>query len=99
MALFTKMLGGFDFNYLKQMEDKNTFLVFYDDFERRKGEKNNTIVGVISNTKGEYSQDKVDINTEADYVEALPAQAGNVLFLEYFKKEKKLDMKFQKMNY
>lgn len=99
MALLTKTFGGFDFSYLKTMDEGNTFLVFYQDFERRKGEKNNTVVGVISSTDGEYVQDKVDFNTEADLVRALPAQAGNVLFLEYFKKEKQLDMKFQKMNY
>lgn len=99
LALYVESLGGFDYNYLKQLDNGNTFSVYYRNYEKRKGEKNKSIIGVISNTNGTYVTDKVDIYTEADYVKVLPAQGSNVLFFEYYKKEKEIKMNFQKMNY
>lgn len=99
LALVVKAVGGFDFDYAKTLNSGKTLAVFYTDYEKRKGEKNKVVCGVISNTDGKYLVDKIDLPTEADYLKILPAQDGSILFLEYYRKEKKLEMNFKKMNY
>ena len=99
LALLVKAYGGFDYSYLKMLNNDKTFAVFYTDYERIKGEKNKSVCGVVSHTDGEYLVDKINLPTESDYVRILPAQDGNVIFVEYFIKEKDLTMEFKKMNY
>ena len=99
LALLVKAVGGFDFNYAKTLNEGKTLAVFYTDYEKIKGEKNKVVCGVISNTEGKYLVDKIDLPTEADYLKILPAQDGNILFVEYYRSEKKLEMNFKKMNY
>lgn len=99
LAQLVKSMGGFDFDYLKSIDNGQTFALFYRNHEKIKGEKNKSIAGVISHTKGNYMTDKIDIPTESDAVRTLPAKDGNILFLEYFRKDRKLEMNFKKMNY
>jgi len=99
LAMLVKAYGGFDFEYAKTINDGKTVAIFYKNYEKRKGEKNKTVAGVISNTNGDYIVDKIDIPTEADFVKVLPAIDGNILFIEYYRKEKNLEFNFKKMNY
>ncbi|MBL4710144.1 MAG: hypothetical protein JKY48_17070 [Flavobacteriales bacterium] len=99
LAQIVKAQGGFDFSYLKTLNEGKTFAVFYQNYEKIKGEKNKSVCGVISHTDGEYLIDKIDLPTEATFTKVLPAQDGNVLFMEYYRKDKKLKMEFKKMNY
>lgn len=99
LGYLTKAFNGFDFADVKTIDGGDSFVLFYQDFERRKKEKNKSVAGVISNTKGEYTTDKIDIDTDADFIKVLPAQGSNVLFVEFFKKEKDLQMNMKKLNY
>tara|TARA_B100001109_G_C18846479_1_gene467100 strand:+ start:6 stop:1556 length:1551 start_codon:yes stop_codon:yes gene_type:complete len=91
--------GCFDFSGLKTINQGKSFVLFYQNYEKRKKEKNRSVAGVISNTGGEYVTDKLDIDTEADFIRVLPAQGANILFVEFFKKEKRIEMNMKKMNY
>jgi hypothetical protein len=99
LALLVKSIGGFDFDYAKTLNEGKTLAVFYTDYEKIKGEKNKVVCGVISHTDGKYLVDKIDLETSATFTKVLPAQDGNILFVEYFGGEKKLEMNFKKMNY
>ena len=68
--------GCFDFSGLKTINQGKSFVLFYQNYEKRKKEKNRSVAGVISNTGGEYVTDKLDIDTEADFIRVLPAQGG-----------------------
>jgi hypothetical protein len=99
LALVVKASGGFGFNYAKTLNNGKTLAVFYNNYEKLKGEKNKAVCGVISNTDGKYLVDKIDLETDATFMKVLPAQDGSILFLEYFSKAGRLEMNFKKMNY
>lgn len=85
---------GFGFDYLRATSS-NSFEVYYQNHEKRKGEKNTSVCGVVSVKGGETSVSKIDIDTEADEVKVLPANDGKVLFFEYFEKEQSINLSFK----
>ncbi len=99
LAYYINYMGGFDYSYSELVDGGETFIVGYTDFEKRKKEKNSVIFGTIAHTGSDYTTDKIDTATEADEVKVLQAEPGKVLFVEYFQKDKKLDMHFEKINY
>jgi hypothetical protein len=85
---------GFGFDYLRSTS-QNSFEVYYQNHEKRKGEKNVSVCGVVSVNSGEMSVSKIDIDTEADEVKVLPANDGKVLFFEYFKDDQSINLSFR----
>ncbi|MBD0256492.1 MAG: hypothetical protein ICV83_12305 [Cytophagales bacterium] len=99
MALVLKTLGGFDYSFTQVNEDNTTFSVGYVDYEKKKGEKNQLIFGAITYADQQYATDKISLETEASSLRVMPAKPGYVLITEYFRKDKKLDMRLEKINY
>jgi len=97
LALFAKAYGAFDYNFT-QMGDKNeSFSTSYTDYERSKGYKGLTF-NSISYYDGKLSQDKINLKTDASSLRVLPAKSGSVLLVEYFRKDKRLDLRMEKLN-
>jgi hypothetical protein len=42
--------------------------------------------------------DKINITTEASTTKVLPGKTGFLLFMEYFKKEKRMELRLEKLN-
>ena len=99
LSLMVKAYGGFDYEFTQEAKDGSYFIVGYKDYKRIKGAKNKTIFGAISNVDGEFSKDEIDLKSEAKYLSVLPAKNGHIMILEYFKKEKKIDMRIEKINF
>lgn len=99
LANFIKAYDGFDYEYSQIFRGGSVYTIGYLDFERLKGEKNKWIFGTISYADDEYTVDKINLDTDASSVRVMPAKPGYVLMSEYYKKEKRLDLHLEKVNY
>ncbi len=99
LGLYIKALGGFDYQFTQEAEDGSYFIIGYTDYLRVKGEKNKTYFGAISNADGEYSKDEIDLKTKGARTRVFKAKDGHVLIVDYIKKEKRLDMRIEKINF
>jgi hypothetical protein len=101
LGYFVNSIGGFDYQFLQQSEDRSTFNMAYINYDREKGEKSKTIVGNIFLAKdGTLNFDKVDITApKRTSLYLYPAQGSNIMLSQYNSKEKTLDLKLVKLNY
>ncbi len=90
-------VGGFDFNYLQSDKDKTNFVVGYSSFKKSKGIEDYSF-NTISYYNGQFSTDKINLVTKATRLQVFPAKLGSVMIMEYFKKEKKLELRLEKVN-
>ncbi|HLF64830.1 MAG TPA: DUF6770 family protein [Saprospiraceae bacterium] len=98
-AYMVKEHGGFDYTFYQKKPDEAFAAVCYLDYERRKGEKNNTILGAIFITDAGYTTDKFDLPTEADFIKIMPGPFGSAVVMEYYRKEKELKVNTRNLNY
>ena len=100
-ALLAKMIkyyyGGFDYAYTQYSKDGSAFTVCYSDFVRGKDYKGGTF-NSISYNDGKITTDKINTKSDASRSWVLPGKQGQVLVIDYYKKAKKLDMHFEKLN-
>lgn len=89
--------GGFDYAYTQTNKDVSSFTVCYSDFVRGKDYKGGTF-NSISFNEGKITTDKINTKTDATRTWILPGKQGQVLMFEYYRKEKKLDVHFEKLN-
>ncbi len=89
--------GGFDYAYTQQNKDRSSFTVTFSDWVRGKDYKGGTF-NSISYNEGKVSQDKVNTRTGATRSIILPGKQGQVLILDYFRKDKRLEPHFEKLN-
>lgn len=101
VPLMGKMLkynyGGFDYSYTQYDKDVTTFSVCYEDFIRSKEYKGSTF-NSITFTEGKFTTDKINTSSSATRSWILPGKTGQVLVLDYYKKDKKLEGHFEKLN-
>ncbi len=91
--------GAFDFINLQTDVKKDRFYANFLDYERLKGEKNKMAFVSIVYSDGQLSSDNIYLNNDRKFVSSvLPAKVGNVLLLEYNKKEKIIKMHLEKIN-
>ena len=97
LALIVKTFHGFDYVFTQQEED--LFSIGYIDFEKRKKEKNGLVYGAVNYLDGEFTTDKIDLSTDADELRVLPAKTGYIAIWEYFRKDKKMDIRLERVNF
>ena len=101
IPLMGKMLklnyGGFDYSYTQYDKDVNTFSVCYSDFVRSKEYKGATFNSITFN-EGKFTTDRISTTSNATRTWVLPGKTGQVLVLDYYKKDKKLEGHFEKLN-
>lgn len=100
LANYVRLNGGFDYQYAQKGDDFNAFTFFYTVREE-KDKKFTRSLGAVSKHVGDkgYETDLVPLDSKADSHQVLPAKPGHLLFIEYFRKSKKLDMRIEKFNY
>ncbi len=52
----------------------------------------------IARAGDDYVTDKIDLTTEATFLNVLPAKPGYVLIMEYFRKLKTMQSRLEKFN-
>lgn len=89
--------GEFDYAYTQTNSDLSSFTVCYSDYVRGKGYKGGTF-NSISYNDGKITTDKINTKSDATRTAVLPGKQGQVLILDYYRKAKKLDAHFEKLN-
>ena len=97
MALLAKMTGSFDYTYTQMGKNSASFVSAYTDYERSKDYKGMTFHS-ISYYDGKLTTDKINLKSSATRSAILPAKPGSVMIMEYFKKDKRLDLRMEKIN-
>jgi hypothetical protein len=100
LSFYAKAVGGFDYVYTQESKDKNTFVVTYVNYDREKGEKGKNMLGsVIYTPEKTFIVDKLVLDRKSSSYFVSRAKEGYVMVTEYFKKEKRLDSRLEKLNY
>jgi len=97
LAMAAKAFGAFDYTYTQMGSGNASFSSAYTDYEKSKGYKG-MVFHSISYYDGKISNDKINLKTDATNLVVLPAKPGSVLLIEYFKKDKRLDLRMEKLN-
>lgn len=97
LALIAKYAGAFDYSYTQMGKNKASFVTGYTDYERSKDYKGLTF-NSISYRDGKISTDKINLKSNATRTQLFPAKPGFVMIMEYFKKDKRIDMRLEKIN-
>lgn len=100
-ALLGKMIkfyfGEFDYAYTQVNKDRTSFTVCYSDYVRGKDYRGGTF-NAITCSDGVITTDKVNTKSDATRTAVLPGKQGQVLLLDYYRKDKRLDAHFEKLN-
>jgi hypothetical protein len=100
MSYVAKSFGAFDFQFIQSSGDKNTFVVNYINYDRERGEKGKNVLGsVIYTPEKVFTVDKLTLNRKSTDYFVYPAKEGYVLVSEYYKKEKRIESRLEKLNY
>jgi hypothetical protein len=97
LALLLKTNGSFDYAFTQMGKNKSSFMSGYTDYEKGKDYKGLTF-NALSYYNGKISQDKINLSTKASKLRVLPAKPGSILLIEYFKKDKRIDLRMEKLN-
>lgn len=97
IAYLLKVAGAFGYNFTTTNKDNSSFSFCYSDYEKTKEYKGSTF-NSLHYTNGKFTTDKIQLSSKASFMRIFPAKQGYVGIYEYFKKEKKLEFRLEKMN-
>jgi len=92
-----KYAGYFDYIYSQTNKDHTSFSVCYSDYIKGKSYKGITFNSITYN-EGKITIDKMNTKSDASKSYILPGKQGQVLILDYYKKDKRLEAHFEKLN-
>jgi hypothetical protein len=96
IAMYLKMTGAFDYEFTTGETDNSNFAVCYSDWVKSSDYKGQTFNSIRYNGS-KFTTDKIELKSKASSLRAFPAKAGSIMILEYFKKEKRLDFRLEKL--
>ncbi|MGQ0738104.1 MAG: DUF6770 family protein [Bacteroidota bacterium] len=100
--LMGKMLkyyyGGFDYAYTQANKELTSFSVCYSDFVKEKGSYKGGTFNSITYADGKFTTDRINTKSDAKFSAIYPSKQGQVLIMDYYKKDKRLEMHIEKMN-
>lgn len=100
LAYYGKTYGWFDYSYTQLFTDKNTFMVTYINYDKDKGEKGRNVLGAIVYTPEKtFTIDRTDLNRKSTDYRVGRAKSGYIWVSEYFKKEKTVKTRLEKIKY
>lgn len=97
-AMMMKYYGLFDYNFYKFSPDGKSFSVCYDITTRKKDE-GAKIGNIVYTPEGKLVNSTIDLPNKPTFFTALPAKWGYIGVTQYFKKEKKIDRRLEKLDY
>jgi len=90
--------GGFDFLYHQKDVNRNRYYFYFYDYERKKKAKNGFAIKTAIFEDGEFFEDRLTITSKASEHKVLPAEIGEILVLEYFKKDEKFNIRKERFS-
>lgn len=97
MALMAKAWGVFDYEFTQTDNNHSRFSIGYSDYEKTDEYKGNTF-NAITYSDGKITRDKINLKSKSSWMRILPGKPGFVMVMEYFKKEKRMDLRLEKIN-
>ena len=97
LAIMVKAWDGFDYDFTQMDKSHANFVVGYSDYEKSKDYKGITF-NSISYYDNKISTDKIKLNSKASKIRIFPAKTGSVMIMEYYKKDKRLEFRLEKLN-
>lgn len=103
LGYYVKSQGDFDYSFTSSDKAKDNFEIVYIDADRKTEKKATTkadvMVGVISIKGGKLTQTRVPVNCTSNRWWLQPAKPGYISVTEYFRKEKRIDMRLEQLTY
>jgi hypothetical protein len=96
ISAYLKMIGAFDYEFTTTEADNSSFTVCYSDWVRTSDYKGQTFNSIRYNGS-KFTTDKIELKSKASTMKVFPAKAGSVMILEYFKKDKRIDFRLEKL--
>ncbi|HUS01620.1 MAG TPA: DUF6770 family protein [Chitinophagaceae bacterium] len=97
IAMYLKMSGAFDYDFTTGSSDNSNFSICYSDWVRGSDYKGETFNSIrYDGTK--FTTDKIELKSKATQMKVFPAKPGSVMIMEYFKKDKRLDFRLEKLS-
>jgi hypothetical protein len=96
LAEYLKMVGAFDYAFTTGEPDNSVFSVCYSDWERTSEYHGQTFNAIRYNGK-KFTTDKIELKSKASMMHVFPAKGGSIMIMEYFKKDKRLDFRLEKL--
>lgn len=97
MAYLAKMYGFFDYQFSQIEGDRSNFVIGYGDFVKTEDFKGYTF-NTLTYANGKITKDQLNLSGKAKYTWVFPAKTGSVVVFEYYRKEKKMEVRLEKMN-
>jgi len=97
MALMIKAWREFDYDFTQTNKEHSRFSIGYHDYERSKDFKGQTF-NSITYDGGKTTTDRIELTSKAKWMRVFPAKTGSIMIMEYFKKDKRLEFRLEKMN-
>ena len=97
IAMYLKMIGAFDYEFTVSNADNSNFAICYSEYVKSKEYKGQTFNAIRYNgTK--FSTDKIELKSKASSLRVFPGKSGFIMILEYYKKDKRLEMRLEKLS-
>ena len=96
IASYLKMIGAFDYDFTTADADNGNFAICYSNRERSSEYHGQTFNAIRYNGK-KFATDKIELRSKASFLKVFPAKSGSIMILEYFKKDKRLDFRLEKL--
>jgi len=97
---YAKAFGAFDYRFTQMSTDNSTFIINYVDYDRKNEDGKAFVVGSIVYTPEKtFVTDKFTITRKTTSFNIMKAKPGYLLVTEYFRKEKKIESRLEKVNY
>ena len=97
LALIAKQYGYFDYSFTQMGTNKESFMSGYTDYEKTKDYKG-LVFHSISYYDGKITNDQINLKSNSSRMKLMPAKPGSVLLMEYFKKDKRMELRMEKIN-
>ncbi|HET6255511.1 MAG TPA: DUF6770 family protein [Puia sp.] len=96
LAEVLKAMGAFDYAFTTGDADNSNFAVCYGDWERSSEYHGQTFNAIRYNGK-KFTTDKIELKSKASMMHVFPAKGGSIMIMEYFRKDKRLDFRLEKL--
>ena len=96
IAMYLKMSGAFDYAFTTGDADNSNFAVCYSEYVRSSEYKGQTFNAIRYNGT-QFSTDKIELKSKASSQKVFAAKPGSIMILEYFKKDKRLELRLEKI--
>lgn len=97
MGHYIKSRGLFDYTFNQVNNKMGSISVVYETYDEDK--KRTAVLGILNHSEGKFSNDNTSFNMKEGDYEVFKGKPGYILLGEYIKKEKRISMRLEKINY